>query len=233
MISVWNMTWIFSFSFCEIHQYEPTWACVKVLLHIFVTLFRLSYDISPLPQMCNIPNLSARLDLLLTLRELPICMEDLTPVRLALQTPHMHLSVMFVSGCLGFSCLLPLFFTLLNYLQIGHIQNTPPILFFSDDTRKERHFWMHSLLLLSYDKQHVCICAFICIFVCALAFDLQLALHWWLWLTEEENEKFVCGKTISWTQVSQYAWRKSVLKLRKGGSWGTQLNEGGKNKEKE
>ncbi|XP_051736260.1 formin-H [Ctenopharyngodon idella] len=31
-------------------------------------------------EMCNIPNLSARLDLLLTLRELPICMEDLTPL---------------------------------------------------------------------------------------------------------------------------------------------------------
>ncbi|KTF82493.1 hypothetical protein cypCar_00030376, partial [Cyprinus carpio] len=30
-------------------------------------------------EMCNIPNLSARLDLLLTMRELPICMEDLTP----------------------------------------------------------------------------------------------------------------------------------------------------------
>ncbi|XP_050952739.1 uncharacterized protein LOC127154901 [Labeo rohita] len=31
-------------------------------------------------EMCNIPNLSARLDLLLTMRELPICMEDLTPL---------------------------------------------------------------------------------------------------------------------------------------------------------
>ncbi|XP_077074982.1 uncharacterized protein LOC143725957 [Siphateles boraxobius] len=31
-------------------------------------------------EMCNIPDLSARLDLLLTLRELPICMEDLTPL---------------------------------------------------------------------------------------------------------------------------------------------------------
>ncbi|KAL1250413.1 hypothetical protein QQF64_021418, partial [Cirrhinus molitorella] len=30
-------------------------------------------------EMCNIPNLSARLDLLLMMRELPICMEDLTP----------------------------------------------------------------------------------------------------------------------------------------------------------
>ncbi|XP_016134729.1 formin-like protein 3 [Sinocyclocheilus grahami] len=31
-------------------------------------------------EMCNISNLSARLDLLLTMRELPICMEDLTPL---------------------------------------------------------------------------------------------------------------------------------------------------------
>jgi len=69
--------------------------------------------------MCNIPDLSARLDLLLTLRELPICMEDLTPVRLALQTPHMHLSVMFVSACLGCSFSFASLF--LNYLPIGLI----------------------------------------------------------------------------------------------------------------
>ncbi|XP_051517827.1 uncharacterized protein LOC127419985 [Myxocyprinus asiaticus] len=31
-------------------------------------------------EMCNIPNLSTCLDLMLTLRELPICMEDLTPL---------------------------------------------------------------------------------------------------------------------------------------------------------
>ena len=38
----------------------------------------------PLLQMCNIPFLSKQLDLLLTLRELPISMSDLQPVSLLL-----------------------------------------------------------------------------------------------------------------------------------------------------
>src|SRR4029434_5945570 len=41
-------------------------------------------------QMCNISYLSSRLDLLLTLRELPITMEDLEPVRYTHAWRHTH-----------------------------------------------------------------------------------------------------------------------------------------------
>lgn len=47
----------------------------------------LSLSLLSLPQMCNIPGLSTQLDLLLTLRELPISMSDLQPVSPARRRP--------------------------------------------------------------------------------------------------------------------------------------------------
>ncbi len=131
----------------------------------YLDIVQASDDISPLPQMCNIPNLSARLDLLLTMRELPICMEDLTPVRLALQAPHMHLSVMFVSACLCFSCLPSLFFSELCW--IAYWWGT-----FRTSCQYRMHLFQEGRLFLdafiiTFKLQWAaCVCVCVCVFVC-------------------------------------------------------------------
>nr|XP_055044837.1 formin-H isoform X2 [Misgurnus anguillicaudatus] len=63
-------------------------------------------------EMCHIPNLSAQLDLLLMLRELPICMEDLTP----LINQKIRMCQQFVS-CESFVNVLEHLLTVGNYLN--------------------------------------------------------------------------------------------------------------------
>ncbi|XP_056589332.1 formin-H [Triplophysa dalaica] len=63
-------------------------------------------------EMCYIPNLSSRLDLLLMLRELPICMEDLTP--LIIQKIRMCQQLV---SCESFVSVLEYLLTLGNYIN--------------------------------------------------------------------------------------------------------------------
>jgi len=81
-----------------------------------------------------------------------------------------------------------------------------------------------------------CVRVFICMFVfCAgICFAVRIVLHWWLFMIDRRRKWKVClwKSNLMWTRVSQYVWRKSVLKLRNSGSWGTRLNEGGYKKAK-
>lgn len=66
--------------------------CVCVCTLCDCNLLILYNCFNPL-QMCNIPYLSTRLDLLMTLRELPISMEDLQPVSSLWLCPNINISI--------------------------------------------------------------------------------------------------------------------------------------------